>query len=77
MHSNELFTQICFFAVWSISVSKIVYAVLCTLIHLDRNAAGNAPAFGDRQCYQPPVAAKGLARRIIVSQLQYCLFYRN
>ncbi|OJA16111.1 hypothetical protein AZE42_10419 [Rhizopogon vesiculosus] len=30
-----------------------------------RSAAGNAPAFGDRQCYQPPVSAKGLARRII------------
>jgi len=30
-----------------------------------RDAAGSAPAFGDRKCYQLPVAAKGLARRAI------------
>jgi porphobilinogen synthase len=28
-----------------------------------RDAAGSAPAFGDRKCYQLPPAAKGLARR--------------
>ena len=32
-----------------------------------RDAAGSAPAFGDRKCYQLPPAAKGLARRAIVS----------
>ncbi|KIL68823.1 hypothetical protein M378DRAFT_831693 [Amanita muscaria Koide BX008] len=30
-----------------------------------RDAAGSAPAFGDRKCYQLPPAAKGLARRAI------------
>ena len=32
-----------------------------------RDAAGSAPSFGDRQCYQLPLQAKGLARRAIVS----------
>ena len=32
-------------------------------------AAGSAPSFGDRKCYQLPPAAKGLARRAIVSPL--------
>ena len=32
-----------------------------------RDAAGSAPSFGDRKCYQLPPAAKGLARRAIVS----------
>lgn len=32
-----------------------------------RDAAGSAPAFGDRKCYQLPPTAKGLARRAIVS----------
>ncbi|KAL4074225.1 hypothetical protein J3A83DRAFT_4234499 [Scleroderma citrinum] len=31
-----------------------------------RDAAGSAPAFGDRKCYQLPPAAKGLARRAII-----------
>ncbi|KAF8275174.1 tetrapyrrole biosynthesis porphobilinogen synthase [Lactarius quietus] len=30
-----------------------------------RDAAGSAPAFGDRKCYQLPPGAKGLARRAI------------
>jgi porphobilinogen synthase len=33
-----------------------------------RDAAGSAPSFGDRKCYQLPPGAKGLARRAIVSQ---------
>ena len=33
---------------------------------LPRDAAGSAPAFGDRKCYQLPPTAKGLARRAIV-----------
>lgn len=32
-----------------------------------REAAGSAPAFGDRKCYQLPPSARGLARRAIVS----------
>jgi len=32
-------------------------------------AAGSAPAFGDRKCYQLPPGGKGLARRAIVSLL--------
>lgn len=31
-----------------------------------RDAAGSAPSFGDRKCYQLPPVAKGLARRAIV-----------
>ena len=30
------------------------------------DAAGSAPSFGDRKCYQLPPTAKGLARRAIV-----------
>ena len=30
------------------------------------DAAGSAPLFGDRKCYQLPPTAKGLARRAIV-----------
>jgi len=30
-----------------------------------RDAAGSAPAFGDRKCYQLPPSARGLARRAI------------
>ncbi|KAF9012464.1 hypothetical protein BDQ17DRAFT_1343949 [Cyathus striatus] len=31
-----------------------------------RDAAGSAPSFGDRKCYQLPPGAKGLARRAII-----------
>ncbi|KAI0790620.1 tetrapyrrole biosynthesis porphobilinogen synthase [Abortiporus biennis] len=31
-----------------------------------RDAAGSAPSFGNRKCYQLPPAAKGLARRAII-----------
>ena len=31
-----------------------------------RDAAGSAPAFGDRKCYQLPPSGRGLARRAIV-----------
>ncbi len=34
---------------------------------IPRDAAGSAPSFGDRKCYQLPPQAKGLARRAIVS----------
>ena len=34
-----------------------------------RDAAGSAPSFGDRRCYQLPPNARGLARRAIVSAL--------
>lgn len=37
-----------------------------------RDAAGSAPSFGDRKCYQLPPTAKGLARRAIVSTIS-CL----
>ena len=36
----------------------------------DSDAAGSAPAFGDRKCYQIPPAAKGIARRAIVRDTQ-------
>ena len=32
-----------------------------------RDAAGSAPSFGDRRCYQLPPNARGLARRAIVT----------
>lgn len=32
-----------------------------------REAAGSAPSFGDRKCYQLPPNARGLARRALVS----------
>jgi porphobilinogen synthase len=38
-----------------------------------RDAAGSAPSFGDRKCYQLPPTAKGLARRAIVSFHVYLL----
>ena len=37
------------------------------LFRLFRDAAGSAPSFGNRKCYQLPPGAKGLARRAIVS----------
>lgn len=35
-----------------------------------RDAAGSAPSFGDRKCYQLPPAAKGLARRAILRDVE-------
>lgn len=35
-----------------------------------RDAAGSAPSFGDRQCYQLPPQARGLARRAIHRDLR-------
>ena len=40
-------------------------------------AAGSAPAFGDRKCYQLPPGAKGLARRAIVSPLSRRILIRG
>ncbi|KAI5840696.1 hypothetical protein DFP73DRAFT_633603 [Morchella snyderi] len=34
-----------------------------------RDAAGSAPSFGDRKCYQLPVTGRGLARRAILRDL--------
>ncbi|KAL7274644.1 Aminolevulinate dehydratase [Rhizina undulata] len=34
-----------------------------------RDAAGSAPSFGDRRCYQLPVTGRGLARRAIIRDL--------
>ena len=36
-----------------------------------RDAAGSAPSFGDRRCYQLPPNARGLARRAIVYRQSY------
>lgn len=38
-----------------------------------RDAAGSAPSFGDRKCYQLPPTAKGLARRAIVIAVVHLL----
>jgi porphobilinogen synthase len=35
-----------------------------------RDAAGSAPSFGDRKCYQLPPGGRGLARRAIVRDIQ-------
>ena len=51
---------------------------LNAIIHnVSRDAAGSAPSFGDRKCYQLPPAAKGLARRAIVrfSRIYAVYFY--
>lgn len=34
-----------------------------------RDAAGSAPSFGDRKCYQLPAGGRGLARRAIIRDL--------
>ncbi len=39
---------------------------LCEFFCHTRDAAGSAPSFGDRKCYQLPPGAKGLARRALV-----------
>ena len=44
-------------------LSFVLMVFLC-----DRDAAGSAPSFGNRKCYQLPPTAKGLARRAIVSR---------
>jgi len=43
--------------------------VLTCLNDSSRDAAGSAPSFGNRKCYQFPPGARGLARRAIVRQL--------
>lgn len=35
-----------------------------------RDAAGSAPSFGDRRCYQLPPGGRGLARRAIVRDIK-------
>ncbi|KAI9098048.1 hypothetical protein DFS34DRAFT_593536 [Phlyctochytrium arcticum] len=35
-----------------------------------RDAAGSAPTFGDRKCYQLPPQARGLARRALIRDVQ-------
>jgi porphobilinogen synthase len=42
-----------------------------------RDAAGSAPSFGDRRCYQLPPNARGLARRAIVQPYYTSIDYRN
>ncbi|KDQ57816.1 hypothetical protein JAAARDRAFT_194086 [Jaapia argillacea MUCL 33604] len=40
-----------------------------------REAAGSAPSFGDRKCYQLPPSARGLARRAIVGSSRIFLTF--
>ena len=40
-----------------------------------RDAAGSAPSFGDRRCYQLPPGARGLARRALVCDAQELLVF--
>lgn len=49
-------------------VSPIGIRIGCQMRYF-REAAGSAPAFGDRKCYQLPPGGKGLALRAIVGQL--------
>ena len=48
------------------SVPDAIFS-LFPFFSLFRDAAGSAPSFGDRKCYQLPPGAKGLARRALVS----------
>ena len=48
-------------------VFSIVILIGC-LMRYSREAAGSAPSFGDRKCYQLPPGGKGLALRAIVGQ---------
>lgn len=71
MHVNELLCQVCQLYVWSVQVSARFVSQWTNFFNvtLNRDAAGSAPSFGDRKCYQLPPAAKGLARRAIVRML--------
>lgn len=55
---------------------RCVYLSLCCIGSRTntfvRDAAGSAPSFGDRKCYQLPPSARGLARRAIVSGVLVC-----
>jgi porphobilinogen synthase len=48
-------------------VVRIYSTIETFLMLLLRDAAGSAPSFGDRKCYQLPPTARGLARRAIAS----------
>ena len=45
--------------------------IVALLLTRDREAAGSAPSFGNRKCYQLPPHARGLARRAVVSLLSH------
>lgn len=49
-----------------IYTARVMQSVAETCVNVDSDAAGSAPSFGDRKCYQLPPTAKGLARRAIV-----------
>ena len=75
MYLNELLGEVRKCVIWTVQVSTLAFLCftymkkwLNAIIHnVSRDAAGSAPSFGDRKCYQLPPAAKGLARRAIVS----------
>lgn len=46
--------------------ARLIQSTAKIRVDHNRDAAGSAPSFGDRKCYQLPPTAKGLARRAIV-----------
>src|ERR1700743_2282794 len=52
-----------------VSVAITCYYTPCAVTFLVSLAAGSAPSFGDRRCYQLPHTGRGLARRAIIRDL--------
>lgn len=66
MHPHELLRQVRQRVVWPFPVSVLeTTSKLSLLTRHPSDAAGSAPSFGDRKCYQLPPQGKGLARRAI------------
>lgn len=54
------------------SIAKFNVLIRCQNPLFFRDAAGSAPSFGDRKCYQLPPGAKGLAMRAVVCNFFSC-----
>ena len=46
-----------------------VHKIINIIFFIFRDAAGSAPTFGDRKCYQLPPNSRGLARRAIIRDI--------
>ena len=76
---DELFSEICEWAIWAFPVSSGVlwtFGFELILFSLVREAAGSAPSFGNRKCYQLPPNGRGLARRALV-RLSLVTFFHH
>ena len=56
-----------------VTIMSCAFSNMCgfcfSFLSVIRDAAGSAPSFGNRKCYQLPPAGRGLARRAIVGDL--------